>query len=249
MKSYARNASISPASEVQRHMSLFYGNSMVLNAVVGMMKSVAKYIPGAVVIGAGAMAAVIAIPDLVSETTGQAAAAFVAPAQAETMRVAQAQQPSPTAAAPLTFANGATSVRESYADWQVVCAIRDRAKVCRMVQQQSDSKTRQRVLAIELTGKADGIEGTLILPFGLLLDKGVTLQVDDGAPGQAFSFKTCVPTGCLVPLNLEAPIVAVMTKGATLKVNTITDGPKELGFAISLRGFGAARKRVADLLG
>jgi len=215
-----------------------------------MMKKLAKYILGAGAAGVGALAAVILIPGLVGETTGQSAGAFVAPAQAESIQVAQAeQQPAATPSAAVTFQNGATTVQESYSDWQVSCGIRGDAKVCSMVQQQTNRETRQRVLAIELTAKGDMMEGALVLPFGILLENGVTLQVDEGAKGPALRFRTCVPNGCVVPLNFDAAFVSALTKGGTLKVNAVPDGREEIGFSISLRGFGAARSRVAELLG
>lgn len=47
----------------------------------------------------------------------------------------------------------------------------------------------------------NALAGTLILPFGLALAKGATLQVDDKAVGQPQTFCTCLPGGCIVPLG------------------------------------------------
>ncbi|MGN7754935.1 invasion associated locus B family protein [Sinorhizobium sp. 22678] len=44
----------------------------------------------------------------------------------------------------------------------------------------------QRILAVELNAPAKGkFSGILVLPFGLALAKGASLQVDDKATGQS----------------------------------------------------------------
>ncbi|MBZ9872939.1 invasion associated locus B family protein [Mesorhizobium sp. BR1-1-9] len=61
----------------------------------------------------------------------------------------------------------------------MACRIADKAKRCSMSQQRV-GKNRQRVLALELqAGRDSTVTGVLVLPFGLLLEKGVTLQIDD----------------------------------------------------------------------
>lgn len=54
-------------------------------------------------------------------------------------------------------------------------------------------------------GTEDNTDGslasTLILPFGLLLEAGATLQDDDGQPLEPLRFSTCLPAGCVVPLS------------------------------------------------
>ena len=66
--------------------------------------------------------------------------------------------------------NGATSLQETYLDWQVGCQIIDNAKRCALSHQQVQQNGR-RVLAVELQQTPDGkLAGSLVLPFGLLLD-------------------------------------------------------------------------------
>src|SRR5260370_26984555 len=73
----------------------------------------------------------------------------------------------------------ATSLQEMHGDWRVACALQSGRKVCALSQQQTDKNTGQLLLAIELNAPAiDKAEGTLILPFGLALDRPVTLQID-----------------------------------------------------------------------
>lgn len=210
------------------------------------MKRAAKSMLGAGIAGLGVFA-VFAL------TPGQGADGgvdpLVTPARAETVEVAQAEKSAETGTSPVTLANGATTVQESYADWQVTCGIREQTKICTMVQQQTNAETRQRVLAIELTVSGAGLEGALVLPFGILLDNGVSLQVDDGARGEVLRFRTCLPTGCVVPLEFDDGFATALVKGGTLKVHAVQNDRQEIAFRISLRGFNAARNRIAELLG
>src|SRR5262245_19379174 len=98
-----------------------------------------------------------------------------------------------------TLPGGASSLTETHGDWTVACALQDKALRCGLSQQQSDPKSRQRMLAVELALAADGkADGALVLPFGLALDKGVVPRIDDGKPMQTLPFRTCLPAGCIV---------------------------------------------------
>ncbi|QCI66762.1 invasion associated locus B family protein [Phreatobacter stygius] len=163
-------------------------------------------------------------------------------------------QAAPPAAAPAaapvasTLPGGASSLQETYQDWQVACLQQGAGKRCALSQQQADPQSRQRVLAIELTTVADKAEGVLVLPFGLALDKGVTLQIDDGPVGQPLRFRTCLPAGCLVPLSFDARAVATLRRGTAIKAKVTTDDGRETTFSISLKGLAPALDRTAVLL-
>lgn len=150
--------------------------------------------------------------------------------------------------APPALPNGATSLQETYQDWVVACGLTDAGKRCSFSQQQSQQNG-QRVLAIELTAAADGaISGTLVLPFGLALAAGASLQVDDQPALPALAFSTCLPAGCLVPLSLSRDQVAQMRNGSQLRVNVRAEGsPQPTLFSISLKGLSAALDRTVAL--
>lgn len=72
---------------------------------------------------------------------------------------------------------GASSLQKTYQDF--ACRIANGARLCVVSQQQTQQKG-QRVLAIELAAPSGNtVSGTLVLPFGLALDSGVTFQIDD----------------------------------------------------------------------
>ncbi len=167
--------------------------------------------------------------------------AETAPRPAQAIEIAQAT------AAPSTLPGGASSLRETFSDWQVACAVQDAGSHCALLQSQS-RQNGQRVLAIELSAtSATTVDGVLVLPFGLALENGVALRIDDQPEGQSFRFKTCLPAGCLVPVSFDAKAVKSLRSGISLKVAAVTDGGAEQAFTISLKGFAAALDRIGAL--
>lgn len=156
------------------------------------------------------------------------------------------QQPAaPTA----TLPNAATSINETYDDWTVDCRIVDRQKICLLTQAQGNSQTGQRIYAIELRPPADGkTEGTIFMPFGLNLDSGAILKLDDRDLGKGLRFSTCVPQGCLLPVSFPTVATDAIRKGAKLVVASLNVSSGEVvTFNVSLNGFGAALDRMIQL--
>ncbi|HEY1912787.1 MAG TPA: invasion associated locus B family protein [Vicinamibacterales bacterium] len=160
----------------------------------------------------------------------------------------QQPPPRPPVSGTQTLPGGASQMQETHGDWRVTCAQPNGQKVCTLSQQLADQNSRQLVLGIELVAKTpDTGEGTLIMPFGLALDKGVTLQVDDNGAPMVKTFRTCVPAGCLVSLSLDSAQLTALRKGTVLNVKATADGGKETAFKISLTGFGSAFDRTSVL--
>ncbi|MES5047097.1 invasion associated locus B family protein [Rhizobium nepotum] len=157
-------------------------------------------------------------------------------------------------AADPTLPNGATSLREQYADWTVLCGIATdgdkKTKVCSMQQEQVrqvKNGPSQRVLAVELQPKNKRLEGVLVLPLGLRLDKGSTMKIDSDKASDASPFRTCLFAGCIVDIKADDKMTVALGKGKTLSVKTVTDEGKDADFSISLNGFQNALNRVGEL--
>jgi invasion protein IalB len=142
---------------------------------------------------------------------------------------------------------GASSLQETYQDWSLSC--RSTPKVVCTVSQQQTQQDGRRVLAVELRTSDEAVSGTFVLPFGLHLDVGITLQIDDAAALKPLRFSTCLPTGCLVPLSFDAKTVAALRAGSTLRVKAQSIDARELTFSVSLKGFAAALERLKALVG
>ncbi|AYG69800.1 MULTISPECIES: invasion associated locus B family protein [unclassified Rhizobium] len=153
----------------------------------------------------------------------------------------------PVAFAQTALPNGASSLQESYQDWRVACSQRDKASICTISQDQTQQNG-QRLLAVELQMRPDGSGlATLLLPFGIVLDSGVTPNIDDQPPLKPVRFRTCLPNGCIALLPLDAATLAKLRTGSRLNLKVVADGGNALGFQISLQGFSAAVDRIAAL--
>jgi invasion protein IalB len=149
---------------------------------------------------------------------------------------------------------GADQLREVHGDWVVLGVATSNdgqtEKACVMVQEQTHNETRQRVLRIELRPDGDKIKGLLVLPFGLLLEKGVTMQVNDGRKSPVMAFRTALPIGCIVELDISAALVSNLKAGKTLYFHAIAaDNGKTVTFAVSLNGFVSALARAEAVIG
>lgn len=145
---------------------------------------------------------------------------------------------------------GASSLNETHGDWLVACSAAEGVAHCVMSQTQVSGQNGPRVLAIELRPAKTGAQGVIVLPFGLRLAHGVTLAVDENPPLPAMAFSTCLPAGCLVPLNFSGDVVMALRVGTALAVNAAAnDTGQEVAFSISLTGFTSALERVAALNG
>jgi invasion protein IalB len=146
---------------------------------------------------------------------------------------------------------GATTLRETYGDWAVSCASAPQngapGKVCSFSQEQANGQPRQRVLVVELRPNGSSAEGTLVLPFGLALEQGARLQIDEGQVQPPLRFRTCVLAGCLVSLSFEDKALEALRKGNSLRIKVAAEGGREVTLAVPLRGFAGAHDRTKAL--
>ncbi len=161
---------------------------------------------------------------------------------------ATAQQPA-KAATPPQLPNGASTISETYGEWTVNCRVADGQKQCGLAVAQGNTQTGQRVFVLELRTPKDGkTEGTILMPFGLKLDSGVILKVDDKDLGQGLRFSTCVPQGCLVPVSLPTVATDTMKKAKTLTIASLNFNSGEVvAFNVPLEGFAGGTARAAEL--
>ena len=50
------------------------------------------------------------------------------------------------------------------------------------------------------------------LPFGLDLEKGITIAVDEGQQGASLRFRTCLPQGCMASLSFAADVTDALRR-------------------------------------
>ncbi|MCZ2328400.1 invasion associated locus B family protein [Bartonella sp. F02] len=158
-----------------------------------------------------------------------------------------AQNAKPPAA---TLPNGASSLSETYGLWSVNCGIQEDRKVCFINRQEVNDQNRI-VLAMNLVLNSDGmVSGELVVPFNILVSKPINLQVDDGKAIIETSIRTCVPTGCIVPVAFDKNFVTALRSGKRLKLvmtAAIPGEPTLNDFFVQLNGFSNALNRLAAL--
>lgn len=153
----------------------------------------------------------------------------------------------PAAFAQSALPNGVSALQETYQDWRVACSLRDKTPTCTISQDQTQQNG-QRLLAVEMQMRSDGSAvATFLLPFGIVLDSGVTPNVDDQPPLKPVRFRTCLPTGCIALLPIDPPTLVKLRAGSRLNLKVTADADKPLSFPVSLHGFSAALDRVAVL--
>lgn len=148
--------------------------------------------------------------------------------------------------------NGATALNETFNDWSVNCRAQGKQGAmktnCTMQQVQLQKNTRKRVLTVNFNSQPGGaVKGSIVLPFGLDLAAGVKLRIDAGEPTAPIPFRTCVPMGCLIPIDWKSETTDALRKATALKVETRSVDGKDMPFSISLKGFGAALDRASSL--
>lgn len=151
--------------------------------------------------------------------------------------------------APATPNNNAFSVNETHGDWILLCSDAETSKICVMTQQQRKADTNQLVIAAEVTnGQDKNTRATLVLPFGLALEAGMTFQVDDGPVSKPAPFSTCLPAGCIVQVLLDGPTLDSLRKGASVKLTAkALESGQNVLLGLSLKGFPAALDRLLML--
>ncbi len=89
------------------------------------------------------------------------------------------------AAPPNLLPGGASSLTETHGDWMIHCQVVAEAeasrRACVMAQRQTNAQGQQ-VLAIELLPSTEGLEGALVLPFGLAVRQAVSLTIEESEP-------------------------------------------------------------------
>ncbi|MEN5300415.1 invasion associated locus B family protein [Brucella sp. TWI559] len=143
------------------------------------------------------------------------------------------------------------TVTETYGDWQAVCKEKSGKRLCAAVQQvagqiEGQPNAQQRLIALEIIRSGTSATGSMILPFGIDVSKGVSLGLDGtqtNAPRLAF--KTCIPAGCIVPLEFGPQAVDALkdAKMISVRFEGAADG-KEKTIDVSLRGFAAAFEHI-----
>jgi len=99
---------------------------------------------------------------------------------------------------PLT---GATTVSESYGDWTMTC-VRPREQVaCVVAHSWVDLKFGRHAFGVELKPLRGSHAESVVTPFGLALEPGITFKLDEQVLGKGAPYSNCTGESCLVLIN------------------------------------------------
>lgn len=122
--------------------------------------------------------------------------------------------------------------------WVVTCGNGNAEGAFRCAMQQTLylSSTKQRILAFTVEKSGSGFVGTLLLPHGIDLTKGVRFQTDDAAEKTA-KIGFADQNGSYASFALDAQLLQAMRKGSIFRVKTAPRSGDDLVIELSLSGF------------
>jgi invasion protein IalB len=164
----------------------------------------------------------------------------------------QAQTPAPAPAAPpapqVRPAPIPQPVPETFEQWQVICAQDPQgAQACR-AQHVVFGKNQQPELAVTVVPPAKAGDlpvATVTPPWGILLARGLVLQVDAQAAVQ-IPIRICFPSGCRADFTLIESLNGQLQKGTVLKVTMIAAGGQAINVDVPLAGYPKAYARLLE---
>ncbi|MGI9482121.1 MAG: invasion associated locus B family protein [Hyphomicrobiales bacterium] len=140
--------------------------------------------------------------------------------------------------------------REVHADWIVECITPQQQKrVCYMIQVHQVIETKKTIFQVLILKQrnAVGYSAVVLAPLGVLLPKGLVVSAK-GANPLGVAFNNCGQRGCVARFNLSPELQGAFKSGASANFRMVNAGSgKPVAFTVSLSGFSAALKRVAEL--
>jgi len=139
-------------------------------------------------------------------------------------------------------------VVKTIGDWQVRCFSVQNSNPCDMFWQQTDPRSGQRVVAVSIaySPTADRHLAVIILPLGVSIPKGVTIQTDSYT-SPALKYRMCSRDGCFVQTIVENAVIESIAKsGPQAKINIAGDDGKPYALPLSLKGFSEAHDEMVS---
>lgn len=132
----------------------------------------------------------------------------------------------------------------AFGDWQVRCEqIKGDSKTCVMSQQALMQNSGQRLMQVNIGKKDDGTQMTFVLPLGISLPAGATLQLaEDNVMPLVIGF--CTQAGCFVNQKLDKSLIDAISAQESVSVGLETNDGQVIDVPLSSKGFGDALKAL-----
>jgi invasion protein IalB len=138
---------------------------------------------------------------------------------------------------------------KSFGDWSVRCFPVQSASPCDMFQEQDDTQSKQRMLALSIAydPHVDRHVMQIAVPLGVAVPPGVIVHTDKYS-SPALPYRRCDRGGCYVELLTDGAMIDQLSHGGDGAVVKITaDDGKKYDIKISLNGFSAAHDSMVEL--
>lgn len=134
-------------------------------------------------------------------------------------------------------------VSVEYGDWELLCG-KQSGSPCVMAQIGKDTKgtpiLEMRIRKLpeerEVEGKKIVAIADILTPLGVMLLKGIELQIDLG-PVYGANYQLCVETGCIVREPLANDTISALKSGGKAVISLVAASMGEVRATISLKGF------------
>jgi len=170
---------------------------------------------------------------------------------AATAAQAQPTAPTPPAAPPAPQVRPAPvpqPVPEVFEQWEVICYQNPQGQqACRMQHVVRDkSQQPELVVSVQAPAKAGDLPVAMVTPpWGILLARGLVLQVDAQAAVQ-IPIRLCLPSGCRADFTLIETLNGQLQKGAMLKITMAAANGQAINVDVPLAGYPKAYARLLE---
>lgn len=180
---------------------------------------------------------------------------FIYKSQASDNAASEASSVASAVGAPVEAAKGSDSkAADSQAGgpfWAKRCEEPKDGKVahCEVFQQITAKKTNQRFMEVAFAypdkpEKAGDLNAVVIMPLGIVVAAGGTLQAGQDPEGKKFQILTCGQGGCLARFVLDGAFVQKIREAKTLTVGMVEASGKKLNVQLPLEGFDKALSSI-----
>lgn len=122
--------------------------------------------------------------------------------------------------------------------WNMRCNTKKPEKnACEVFKKLSQGENGPRIaeFAIGFPKDQDAASGVIILPLGILLEKGISMQVDSGKP-YVFQIRYCTNAGCFSYVSLKPALLDEIKKGKKLNFAFKTSEGQKVNLIMALDG-------------
>lgn len=124
-----------------------------------------------------------------------------------------------------------------YDDWRLTCPkANDPGGTCALAQDVVDEKSHSEIAHLEIGRAPDGMKMIVTMPYDVLLQPGLGLSIDSGAPILR-PYETCNTVGCIAAIPIDDKLMSSLRQAKQARILFAALNNKPIGMPFSLKGF------------